>query len=391
MTRCRLVGRLAGLMSLAAAVACAGCGSSAAPTAAATTPVAAAAGASLAYSEATSGATWAVLPMGAAAGPNEFWQLFRLTAGQRKWTLDTPPDIATNGAIELAGLFGTALVTGVRPSLDLAYSPISLSSDGGRDWTAGPPASGLAAVADALAATPGGTALLSLSMTGTVSSATAKATRWTPVLSLRSLAATAAGRACGLTALTAVAYSPAGSPLVAGQCVRPGIAGIFAGTGPVSNWREAGPALPPGLAGDRVQVLSMTASSGQTTALLQAGSGADTQLVAARLTGTGSWTTSSALKIGGAIVRTTAFGATGEVAAILADGRAAILASVSGAWQLTPPVPAGHTVTIAFPGTGPAEALAATGGTLSVSQLGASRTWVPVQAIKVPIQYGSSG
>jgi hypothetical protein len=399
MTRYRLAFCLAGLVSLAAAVACAGCGSAAAPAPAAATPAAAADATSLAYSEATSQATWAVLPMGAPAGPNEFWQLFLLTAGhgkghregQGQWALDTPPDIATNGAIELAGLAGTALVAGVRPSLDLAYSPVSLSSDGGRDWTAAPPAAGLAAVADALAATPGGKALLALSTTGKVSTTTAAAARWTPVLSLRSLAATAAGRACGMTGLTAVAYSPAGAPLVAGSCRRPGVAGVFTGTGPVSSWRAAGPAVPPAAAGYRVQVLSMTTSSARTTALLQAGSGPDAQLFAASLTASGGWTTSRALSIGTGGVRTTAFGAAGQVAAVLASGRAAILASISGRWQLTPPVPAGHAVTIAFPAAGPVEALAATGGTLAVSQLGASgQKWVPAQTVKVPIQYGSS-
>ena len=52
-------------------------------------------------------ATWATVPMGAVTGPNEFWQLFRLPAGSSRWALETPPDIATNGAILLAGQGGS--------------------------------------------------------------------------------------------------------------------------------------------------------------------------------------------------------------------------------------------------------------------------------------------
>ena len=52
-------------------------------------------------------ATWATVPMGAAAGPDEFWQLFRLPAGSSRWALATPPDIATNGAILVAGQSGS--------------------------------------------------------------------------------------------------------------------------------------------------------------------------------------------------------------------------------------------------------------------------------------------
>ena len=52
------------------------------------------------------GATWATVPMGAASGPDEFWQLFRLPAGGSRWALETPPDIATNGAILLAARAG---------------------------------------------------------------------------------------------------------------------------------------------------------------------------------------------------------------------------------------------------------------------------------------------
>ena len=56
-----------------------------------------------------------------------------------------------------AGTAGRAktLVAGVRPSLDLSFSPITRTSDLGRSWATQPPQSGLADVPDALAAAPG--------------------------------------------------------------------------------------------------------------------------------------------------------------------------------------------------------------------------------------------
>jgi len=390
MSRFRSAGLLAGLLALGTAVSCAGCGSSGGPATAspAATPPAAAA-AEPAYSEATSKATWAVLPMGASSGPNEFWQLFLLTTGRPQWALDTPPDIATNGALELAGLSGASIVTGVRPSLYLAFSPVSLSADGGQEWAAGPPAQRLADVPDALAATPGGGHLLALDEAGEASSTTSAGTAWTPLVTEHALASTAAGRACGLTQLTAVAYSPAGVQLLAGDCGEPGVAGIF--TASAGGWHAAGPMLPPALASSRIRVLRLVTTSGQTTALLLAVSGSHADVVSAWLGADGAWTISAPLSIGAASVRTTAFGASGAVAAVLSSGHGEILTGPGGSWQQTPLVPAGRAVTIALPADGQVDALAATGGVLTVWQLGdAAAQWTKAQTVKVPIQYGSS-
>ena len=167
-----------------------GCGSVAGRTAAAAP--AAPAPLSLRTSVQGAGATWATVPMGAASGADQFWQLFVLPSGGSPWFLRTPPNIATNGAIVLAapdatggsgGAGGTAggggagatgktggetLVAGVRPSLDLGFSPITSTSDQGRNWTTSPPQSGLANVPDALAAAPGG-GLIGLGRDGAVS------------------------------------------------------------------------------------------------------------------------------------------------------------------------------------------------------------------------------
>ena len=385
----RLPGKI-GMLTLGALVLCAGCGSTIAPSPVASSRAALPPAMSLAESAATSQATWAVLSMGAKSGANEFWQLFLLTANSQQWKLDTPPDVATNGAPALAGLAGPGLVAGVRPSLYLSYSPVSRTSDAGKTWSAGPPSAGLASVPDALAATPGGSQMLALSKSGRVASAAATSSEWRGLVTERSLAASAAGRACGLTALTAVAYATAATPLVAGDCGKPGVAGIFAGSG--SSWRGAGPTLPAALSGTEVRVLRLVASSSGTVTLLQTGTGSAARLVAAWRADSGQWTLSPAFRLAGSDVRSAAFGDAGAAAVLLTNGRGATIPGPSGAWRLTPTVPAAPSATLALPASGQVDALTAAGGTLTVWQLDqAGAAWTRAQVVKVPIVYGSSG
>ncbi len=246
-----------------------GCGSVASRTAAAAP--AAPAPLSLRTSMQGAGATWATVPMGAASGADQFWQLFVLPSGGSPWFLRTPPNIATNGAIVLAapdatggpggtgGTGGTGatgktggetLVAGVRPSLDLGFSPITSTSDQGRNWTTSPPQSGLANVPDALAAAPGAPGagrLIGLGRDGAVS-VTGAGGDWGPLTTERALAAAPAARDCDLTGLTAVAYTPAGTPLLGGTCGRGGRAGVFAEDGRDVAADRPGPA---GLVGGR--------------------------------------------------------------------------------------------------------------------------------------------
>jgi hypothetical protein len=385
----RLPGKI-GMLAVGALVLCAGCGSTKAPSPAAASRAASPQAMSLAESAATSQATWAVLPMGAKSGPNEFWQLFLLTANSQQWKLDTPPDVATNGAPALAGLTGPGLIAGVRPSLYLSFSPVSRTSDAGKTWNAGPPAPGLASVPDALAATPGGSQMLALSKSGRVVSAAATGSEWRGLVTERSLAASAAGRACGLTALTAVAYATAATPLVAGDCANPGVAGIFARSG--SAWRAAGPTVPAALSGTEVRVLRLVASSSGTVALLQTGTGGAARLVAGWRSNGGQWTLSPPLRLAGSAVRSAAFGDAGAAAVLLTNGRGATISRPSGGWRQTPTVPAAPSATLALPASGQVDALTAAGGTLTVWQLDrAGDAWTRAQTVKVPIQYGSSG
>jgi hypothetical protein len=327
----------------------------------------------------TSKATWATIPMGATAGPNEFWQLFTRTASSSRWTLHTPPDVATNGALVLAGA-GATLTAGVRPSIDLTFSPVASTANQGGSWTTSPPHTGLASHPDALAAAADGH-LIALGQNDRVSVLAPGGGSWSALTSEQALAA--AGPACALTSLTAVAYTPAGTPLAAGDCGRAGAVGIFRQTG--SGWRLAGPALPATLAGQPVQVLRLTRTGAGDVALFQAGTG----LIAAWSADGSHWTLSGAVKTAGAAPTAVAFGVNDQIAVALAGGRAETIAGPGGGWQTLPALPAGHAVALALPATGSAQALAADGGTLTVWQVTGGR-WAKAQTIKVPIQYGSS-
>jgi hypothetical protein len=327
--------------------------------------------------------------MGAASGPDLFWQLFVRRSGSTRWSLATPPDVPTNGALILASAGGKTLTAGVRPALALHFSPVTSTADAGRTWASGPPATGLADVPDALAAAPGGQ-MIALAQDGQASLAASAGAAWSVLASKRTLAATPAA-SCGLTALTAAAYTPAGTPLLAGGCAKPGVAGIF--TYAHGTWRATAPALPGSLSRQPVRVLRLTRTGGRDTALLQAGTGTAAILLAAWTTGnSGQWTLSPPLRISASQVISASFGGSGAAAVVLSGDRGQAITGPGAQWQALPALPSGGSVTLALPAAGGTDALAADGGTMAVWHLapGAAR-WARTQVTKVPIQYGSSG
>jgi hypothetical protein len=378
--------RAATALALAVAILAAGCGSASRPAQA---DGASAVPLSLATAVTGPGATWAAVPMGAASGADQFWQLFMLPAGAARWSLQTPPDIATNGALILAGHAGQGIVVGERPSLSLTFSAITTTRNGGRDWATLPPVSGLADVPDALAAAPDGR-LIALGGNQQVTIARPGG-GWTTLTTRRALAAMPATRACALTGLTAAAYTPAGSPMMAGTCSRAGTVGIFGYAD--GTWHQAAPSLPASLAGQHVRVLRLSGAGLGDVALLEAGTGPSAILLAAWTSDGGQqWRLSPTFGLGGAHAESVSFGAGGATAVVLSGHRGETLAGPWASWRALPSLPAGRTVTLALPAAGTTDALAATGSSLTVWQLrSGSAAWARTQAIKVPIQYGSSG
>ncbi len=377
-------------LALAAALLAAGCGSSTPAARPASSQACPSGLVPLQTSLVTAAGTWAVAVMGATTDHNNFWQLFNRPARSTRWKLVTPPGVADNGGLVLAGAGGRSLITAFRPSQYLTFTPLTATSDGGRSWSPGNPIdAALANVPDALAAAPGSGHLLALLTDGTAKTAALSDPRWSTVASQRSLAATAPGRRCGLVDLTAAAFSPSGQPLLAGACSHPGTAGIFAYSG--GTWRAAGPPLPATLAGRAITVLRLTRTAGGTVALLAAGTGPAASLLAAWSDGSGShWTLSAAVKLNGGHLTATSFGPGGTASVVLNANRAETIAGPGASWQALPALPAG-TATLAPDPAGGFDALATHRATLTVWQLApGSATWAKTQAIHVPIQFGSS-
>ena len=336
----------------------------------------------------TAQGTWAVASMGGRDADDRFWQLFFRPATSGRWSLVTPPGVADNGGLVAAG-GGAYLVTGFRPSQNLAFSPLATSTDTGRNWTPGLLDAGLADTPGAIAVGPAGRTL-ALLQDGTIetvpTAGSAAAGQWAPLTTLKALAASAPGRSCGLEGMTALSFGPDQNPMAAGSCARPGAAGVFTDAG--GTWRSAGLTLP---TGGRVRVLGLTALAGGNAALLATGN----SLRAAWWDGT-RWTVSAPVTADG--VRALGFGPGGSAWLLQPGGRAETIAGAAGStWRALPPVPAGTEVlapagtgTLA-PGTGGSyDALAVTGSRLTVWRL-AQGAWAKVQQVTVPLQYGSSG
>jgi hypothetical protein len=373
---------------LALTVLSAGCGSVAGQASSPASPVQPL---SLATSLDTAAGTWAVAVMGgSAASHNNFWQLFVRPAATGTWRLATPPGVASNGGLVVASSGSGPVVAGFRPSQDLSYSPLATTHDNGTAWTPAILDAGLADVPDALAVAPAGGRLLAMLTNGNAEISGPNRTAWTRLASRRALAATAAGRRCGLRSLTAAGYTPSGLPLLAGTCSRPGTAGIFAASN--RTWQAAGPLMPAALARQQITVLRLASSANDIVALLAAGSGHATRLLAAwSAGGSGRWSLSPPLQPGGAALASASFGPGGTVAVVTTGNRGAVITGADGHWRALPALPPG-TVTLA-PGTGSQiEALAVHRATLTVWQLpSGGRRWAPRQVISVPIQFGSSG
>jgi len=374
----------------AAGLLVAACGSSAARAPATSAETAAVAASPLGTSVSTASATWATMVMGgSAAQHNDFWQLFVRPSGLSQWKLVTPPGTADNGGLVLAPAGGAGLITAFRPSQLLTYTPLSQTSDAGRTWSAiNPFDAALASTPAAMAAQPGGNQIIALDATGTAEEATAGSSAWHTLATTRTVAATAAGRRCGLTSLTAVGWQT-GVPLLAGTCSHADATGIFALES--GTWQAAGPSLPASIAGGRVSVSRLAVTASQTIALLTAGTGHTARLVAAwSNAGSQHWTLSPPLALNGTGPASASFGPGGLVAVMTAADHGAVIAGKDNSWEELPALPAG-TATLAPSASGLVDALAVHGGTLTVWQLApGATTWTQTQVIKVPIQYGSS-
>lgn len=349
--------------------------------------------ASLATSLATAGGTWADMPMGELGQPaNTFWELFHQSGRTGRWSLVTPPGFADNGGIVTA-VVGTRFVVGFGTSQLIHFSPMASSGDGGSSWSPGVLDEPLTTVPDAISAlgASGGVAAMVGDPARAVDSGGSGLSRWSEAVSVKSIASSSAGRACGLTALTALAGGPMGELLLGGTCSRPDRVGIFEGSG--HGWRlvtvELGTS--PAVASS---VLRLRSVDNGDVALVALGSTTGVRILGLRLDRTLRLVESVPLKLaaGERIISSAVSTNGGLDVLVTADGRlfGEVLAAGAHRWQQLPECPR-DTAVISFDSRGGMDALVVDGNRFSAYVLAPRDTqWRRAEAINVPIQYGSS-
>jgi hypothetical protein len=345
----------------------------------------------------TAEGSWATLPMGHLhTASNTFWELLYRPAGSARWTLVTPPGVASNGGIVgVSTPAAAATVTvGFQPAKYLLYSPVARTTDAGRIWSTGTLPLGLAQVASSLATGSGDHVLaLERAKGGTLVRAAGSLTHWSTTATEQALAATSAGTACGLRALSAVTVV-SGSIELGGDCTKPGVVGLFSDDG--GSWQADGP----GLAQESratMQVLRLTSTQTGTAALVLARSTHSESLIALWRQRGQTWAASPPVHVEGRVLSAGITASLSVVALTATASGGAEVHSVAGdgvSWT-SAAVPRGTQAVVAPGDSGTASdtagltALAISGSWVTVWNRTAG-SWRKGARFKVPIEYGSS-
>jgi hypothetical protein len=364
-------------------------------------PLEAPVSAPLAGSSESAGEAWVQFPMGnLGTVANTFWQLFVERLGQSTWSLATPPGVADNGGLVASPGGGTLLLTGFLPSQLLTFSPLASTTDGGHAWATGVLKRALVAVPDALASAPSRPVLALVTDHSSSSSevlvSAGGLSSWRLLVSEAALTSSPGGRACGIRALSAVAYSVSGAPEVGAICSRPGVVGILQYEG--GAWRLAGPVIRASAASGASSVLRLSVSGGIESALVATGVHGGVALTSAHSSNGRTWSVSNPLDLTGR-PRMTSSGSVGDdgfVVTWTAGSRDAVatLSPATQEWSTLPDTPVGTQAVAAAGSPERFTAFVVDRSTLREYSLsvGAGRvgSWKPEGVVKVPVQYGSS-
>jgi len=323
-----------------------------------------------------------------------FWELFVLRPSGQGWTLVTPPGVADNGGLVMGPTSAATFVVGFEASQLLGFSPLALSRDAGRDWSAGVLPVDLAEEPDALAVSAkGGVLALVRPGQGSVLSGNTGLSSWHALVGPRALADSGGAAGCTPSALTAVAYSPDGDPLVGSACTSHGRVGIFEDES--GTWQSVGPSVSAARSGDTTEVLRLDVAGSRTTALVAVRSSGTTALFLESQKSIGSpWVASVGERVpsGGKISATGTTPAGGDVVCLSGPGGAHAIVAEPGApaWSTLPTLPP-RTATVALGPDGRVDALAVSGSTMTDYELMAHPpAWTRVRTVTVPIDYHSS-
>jgi hypothetical protein len=270
----------------------------------------------------------------------------------------------------------------------LSFSPLASTTNDGSTYTPGLLSGGLANVPDSLSVSAGGQ---SAALTDTqVLTSASMLSAWQPVTTRAAIEASAAGKACGVEQLTAVASTDAGT-LIGLACSAPGVVGLLQQAG--SAFASATVPLPTDEAKGVVEVLRIEPDDQGVAVLLGVHEGSTTTYVVAwnSPAGSGSWTLSPPKSTSGALISTSVTSGAGF--AVLTRTGAGQLAATKiagpgSSWTQLPAPPAG-TATVSVAGTR-SDALVVDSATFTDYQLTAGQ-WVKAQTLQVAVPYGSSG
>lgn len=335
----------------------------------------------LAVGESVPGLSWATVRTGGPSVGGEFWQLLVQDRPGGRWRLATPPGVADNGGLAVARADDGTITAGFVPSQLLKFTPLAVTTDAGAHWSQGLLPAAIVPGPQSLAGLPGG-GLVAITATSVRESAPGT-TGWTQLTTLRALAATSAGRRCGLVGLTGAVAEPDGTVLVAGGCQRPGATGLFAAT--ASGWRQAGPALPDSLGLRSASIVGFISTKVGTALLLAGRTSQGEVLIPAWLpAGSSSWSTHSPMRLSGTGVESVSASASG-IWAVTLSGRRGLITE-PGRSDLAHPVslPADDATLVPGAAGGVLTALVPSLDTVTVWELTAHGGWRRSQEISVP-------
>jgi hypothetical protein len=321
---------------------------------------------------------------------NTFWELFLRPAGSSSWVLQTPPGVASNGGLVLAASPSGQWTVGFLISELLRFSPVAQSTDGGADWSPGELPFPLTPTPDALAVASTGKVLALVSPGGRrVLQTSGDLADWRTLTTKDALIH--ASSSCGVQAVTAVAFNPAGQPLLGLSCALRGQVGVLASSG-TSNWRDIGPSLGSGAAS--VSRLVRTADGVAGLARVQSG----TRASVVGFWGNGStaqWAGSATLTIpvGWSVRATATGGGSGQgFAVLLGSGDARRVEVVTGpgaSWVTLPQAPRGASA-VSDVGTEVDTFVVASSHLAVWAWSDGAAGWSRTASITVPVPYGSS-
>jgi hypothetical protein len=338
------------------------------------------------------GSAVAVIPVGILGdSENTFYQVL-VGSDPAHLRLATPPGVASNGGLALAGSpssIGVAFLT----SADLAFSPLARSNDAGRSWDAGSLPVPIARRPDALALAKG--TLVALAGGGTsevLAAGDPFGESWRRLLDLPTLERSSSAGRCRPDALQGVGAGPTGGVVVAVSCTRAGAIPLFVRG--EAGWRPLVSAPPAYAATAVLQTLRLMAAPGGSIALVLATNGSRHALYSLRI-GPGSTTTWSAPLFVSSAFRIVASGESGAGGAfVLGVANGAMRAVELGPGSVQPtalPAPPAHvTDLVEAPGAPPVALVPGRTGIQILRLDAATGSWTSIGRLAVPISLGSS-